>query len=99
MGVFTEMTTVFLFPKARYKDVLLECVMNEKKVNGMCAKVKNFCSDSKDFQGNSLPECFGERKLGGKSNLIIRYLSSTFYFIFNIKNLNCYLNPSTCVCK
>lgn len=49
MGAFTEMTTVFLFPKARYKDILLECVMNEKKVNEMCAKVKNFCCDSKDF--------------------------------------------------
>lgn len=67
MGAFTEMTTVFLFPKARYKDILLECVTNEEKVNGMCAKVKNFCCDNKDFQGNSLPECFGERKLGVKA--------------------------------
>lgn len=54
--------------------------MNEKKVNGMCAKVKNFCCDNKDFQGHSCPDCFAERKLGGKSNLIIGYLSSTFYF-------------------
>lgn len=46
MGALAKMTTVFLFSKARYKYILLECVMNDKKVNGMCAKVKNFCCDN-----------------------------------------------------